>query len=102
MIMTQDALIKQIAEQEHMNTTTVRNVFRSAENILFHHLSSVAPPEHLILRILSGISLERKYIERKHYSKGMFQDLDCPEHVIVKANLSSYYSRRVNGELFSR
>lgn len=102
MIITQDILVKQIAEQENMNTAAVRKVFRAAEDILFHHLSSVVPSEQLTVRILNGISLERKYVEKKHYSKGMFQDLDCPEHVIVKANLSSYYSRRVNGKLFSR
>lgn len=101
-MITQDTLIRQIAEWENMNPAAVRKVFRAAEDLLFFHLSSVAPTEQLTIRILNGISLERKYIEKKHYSKGMFQELDCPEHVIVKANLSSYYSRRVNGKLFSR
>lgn len=51
---------------------------------------------------MNGISLERKYMPKKKYSKGMFKDIDCKEHVNVKANSSLYYSRKVNDELFNR
>ena len=102
MIITQVTLIKQIADKEGINVATVRNIFKSAEDIVFDHLSSTAPSEKLVLKILNGISLERKYIPKKKYSKGMFQDIDCQEHVNVKANSSTYYSKKVNDELFSR
>ena len=101
MIITQDTLIKQIADREDISVATVRNIFESAEEIIFDHLSSTTPSENIIVKILNGISLERKYIGKKKYSKGMFQYIDCPEHVNIKANSSKYYSKRVNEELFS-
>ena len=102
MIITQDALIKQIADKEDINVATVREIFKSAEDIIFDHLSSTTPSENLVVKILNGISLERKYIPKKKYSKGMFQDIDCQEHVNVKANSSTYYSKKVNDELFNK
>ena len=42
---TQDALIKQIAEKENMNVATVRRLFQSTEDIIFHYLSSTDPSE---------------------------------------------------------
>ena len=35
-------------------------------------------------------------------TKGMFQNIDCPEHVNIKANSSKYYNKRVNDELFCK
>lgn len=102
LIITQDTLIKQIADKEDINVATVRNIFKSAEDIIFDYLSSTTPSENMIVKILNGISLERKYIPKKKYSKGMFQNLDCPEHVNVKANSSTYYSKKINDELFSQ
>lgn len=101
MIITQDSLIKQIADKEDINVATVRNIFKSAEDIIFDHLSSTTPSENVVMKILSGISLERKYIPKKNYSKGMFQNIDCPEHVNIKVNSSTYYTRKVNDKLFS-
>ena len=100
MIITQDTLIKQIADREDISVATVRNIFESAEEIIFDHLSSTTPSENIIIKLFKGISLERKYIGQKKYSKGMFQDIDCPEHVNVKANSSKYYNKKVNDELF--
>lgn len=99
---TQDALINQIACTKDINTATVRQVFKSAEKIIFDCLSSVAPSEELSIKLFNGIRLERKYIEKKTYSKGMFQDMDCPEHVTVKACMSKYYNGQVNQKLFHR
>ena len=102
MIITQDTLIKQIADKEDINVATVREIFKSAEDIIFDHLSSTTPSENIIVKILNGISLERKYIPKKKYSKGMFQNIDCPEHIIVKTNSSTYYSNKINDKLFSK
>ena len=41
-------------------------------------------------------------MKKKKYSKGMFQNIDCPEHVNVKACLSKYYNGQVNQCLFNR
>ena len=75
MIITQDSLIKQIADKEDINVATVRNIFKSAEDIIFDHLSSTTPSENIIIKILNGISLERKYIPKRIYTKGMFKNM---------------------------
>lgn len=102
MIITQETLVKQIADREELDVATVRNIFKSAEDIVFDYLSSTAPSENLSLKILNGLSLERKYIQKKKYSRGMFQNVDCAEHVNVKASSSKYYSKKVNDTLFLR
>ena len=48
---TQDALIKQIAEKENMNVATVRRLFQSTEDIIFHYLSSTDPSEELTIKL---------------------------------------------------
>ena len=102
MTITQKDIIKDISKREGINVATVRKIFKSAEDIIFDHLSSTTPSENLIVKILNGVSLERKYIPKKKYSKGMFKEIDCQEHVNVKANSSTYYSKKVNDELFNR
>lgn len=100
MNITQDILIKQIADRERINEATVRRLFKSAEDIVFDCLSSTTPSEEINIKLLNGINIKRKYIEKKIYSKGMFQNIDCPEHVTVKISLSKYYNGQVNQKLF--
>lgn len=103
MIVTQDCLIKQIAEKEDIDIATVRKVLKSAEGIVFDYLSSTTPPdENIIIKIFSCINLKRKYIKNRKYSKGMFQDVNCDDHISVKANVSKYYSKKVNDRLFCK
>ena len=101
MIITQEKLMKQIANKEDIDVVTVRKIFESAEDVIFDYLSSTPPSENIVVKILNGINLERKYVSRKKYSKGMFQNIDCPEHVNVKANSSTYYSKKVNNKLYN-
>lgn len=101
MTITQESLIRQIAEKEDIDVATVRNIFKSAEDIIFDHLSSTAPSENIVIKLFNGISLKRKYIKKKKYSRGMFQNIECPEHVNVKAYSSKYFSKTVNDELFN-
>ena len=96
MIITQNELIKQIAETEDIDVATVRNTFKAAENIIFDHLSSIKPSEKIVIGLLSGVSIERKYVPSKTYSKGLFDNIDCPEHVGVRAKISKYYKEKVN------
>lgn len=56
MIVTQENLVKQIAEKENMNTATVHNVFKSAENIIFACLSSTTPLENTVNALYPDIS----------------------------------------------
>lgn len=102
MNITQDVLINQIATKEDIDVATVRKILKSAENIIFDYLSSITPSEEVNIKLLNGINIKRKYIKRKKYSKGMFQNIECPDHVNVKASLSKYYNGQVNQYLFGR
>lgn len=102
LIITQEKLVNQIAETEGINVTTVQKIFKSAENIIFAHLSSASPTENILVRFFKGISLESKCIEKKEYSKGIFQNITCPEHINIKAKVSRYYSTKVNEEKYNK
>lgn len=102
MNVTQDVLINQIATKEDIDVATVRKILKSAENIIFDYLSSINPSEEVNIKLFNGININRKYIKGKKYSKGMFQNINCPEHVNVKACLSKYYNGQVNQYLFNR
>lgn len=99
---TQDALIDQIAAREDIDAVTVHRVLESAGAVVFDCLSSVAPSEDISIKLLNGISIKRKYVKEKKYSKGMFRDIDSPEHVNVKAYSSKYYNSQVNQRLFDK
>lgn len=102
MIITQEDLIIQIAHNEGLNPDIVKEVFKSAEDIISERFSSVIPSEAVTVKLLRGISLERKYIPSKCYSKGMFRNINCPERVRTKASLSKYYNEQINRKLFSQ
>lgn len=102
MNVTQDTLINQIATKEDINVATVRQILKSAENIVFDYLSSITPSEEVNIKLFNGFNIKRKYIKKKKYSKGMFQNVNCPEHVNVKACISKYYNKQVNSKLFSK
>ena len=102
MNVTQDVLINQIATKEDVDVATVRKILKSAENIIFDYLSSITPSEEVNIKLLNGINIKSKYIKKKKYSKGMFQNIECPDHVNVKASLSKYYNGQVNQYLFDR
>ncbi len=102
MNITQDVLINQIATKEDIDVATVRKILKSAENIIFDYLSSITPSEEVNIKLLNGINIKRKYIKKKKYSKGMFQNIECHEHVNVKACLSKYYIGQVNRKLFCK
>lgn len=102
MTVTQEDIIKRIAEKEDISIATVRDVLKSAEKIIFDYLSSTTPTEKIIIKPLNGFSIERKYIDEKIYNKGMFRNLNCPEHINTKTVVSKYYNNRVNKRLFDR
>lgn len=78
---------------------TVRDIFKSAEDIIFDHLSSNTPSENIIIKLLNGVNIERIFIKKKKYSKGMFKNIECPEKIKVKASSSKYFTKKVNEEL---
>ncbi len=102
MNITQDVLINQIAAKEDIDAATVRKILKATENIVFEYLSSITASEEVNIKLLNGINIKRKYIKKKTYSKGMFQNIDCPEHVNIKASISKYYTGQVNQCLFDQ
>lgn len=102
MNVTQDVLINQIATREDIDVATVRKIFKSAENIVFDYLSSTTPSEEINIKLFNGFSIKRKYIKEKKYSKGMFQNIDCPDRVSIKACSSKYYNGQINNKLFGK
>ena len=102
MNISQDILINQIANKEDVDVATVRQIFISAEDIIFNYLSSTSPSEEINIRIFNGFNIKRKYIKKKNYSKGMFQNIICPEHINIKVCSSKYYNGQVNNKLFNK
>lgn len=102
MNINQDTLINEIANKEDIALATVRQIFRSAETIIFDYLSSTTPSEDVSIKLFNGISIKRNYLEEKKFSKGMFQDITCPEHVNVKACISKYYNSQINHKLLHK
>lgn len=100
MIITQDRLIKQIAKKEGISVSAVRNIFKSAESLIFEHLTSITPSENIVIKVLNGITLERKYLEEQKLSKGMFADVVSKSHVNVKPYATKHFSKKVNELLF--
>ena len=95
MIITQDTLIKQIADKEDINVATVRDIFKSAEDIIFDHLSSTTPSENTIIKLLDGLSLECNYVPEKEIHT--YDDIICKPRIWSKPKITRYYNRKLNG-----
>ena len=94
MIVTQDMLIKQIAEKEDISVLTVRNIFTSAEEIVFNHLSSTTPSENVIVKLLKGLSLECSYIPERVITT--YDKIICSPRIWTKPKLTRYYNKKLN------
>ena len=95
MIITQDNLIRQIADKEDINVATVREIFKSAEDIIFDHLSSTTPSENTIIKLLDGLSLECNYVPEKEIHT--YDDIICKPRIWSKPKITRYYNRKLNG-----
>lgn len=95
MTITQENLIKQIADNEDINVATVRSIFKSAENIIFDHLSSTTPSEKTVIKLLDGLSLECSYIPEKQIHT--YDDIVCKPRIWTKPKVTRYYNRKLNG-----
>lgn len=95
MIVTQENLIKQIATKEDMNVATVRQILKSAENIIFDYLSSTTQSENTIIKLMDGLSLECNYVPEKQIHT--YDDITCKPRIWVKPKVTRYYNRKLNG-----
>lgn len=94
-MLTQEELINDISKREEINVTTVRQVFKSAEDIIFDHLSSTSPTENTLIKVLDGLSLECKYIPEREIHT--YDDIKCNSKIWVKPKVTRYYNRKLNG-----
>ena len=95
MTLTQENLVKQIAEKEDINVATVRDIFKSAEDIIFDYLSSTTPSEKKVIKLLDGLSLECNYIPEKEIHT--YDDIICKPKIWTKPKITRYYNRKLNG-----
>lgn len=93
--LTQDELIKQIADREDINVATVRKVFKSAENIVFAYLSSTTSSENMNVKLMDGLSLECNYIPQKEIHT--YDSIICKPKIWAKPKITRYYNRKLNG-----
>lgn len=94
MIITQENIVTQIAEQEGIPAATVRKIFRSAEDIIFNCLSSTTSSESTIVKLIDGLSLECNYIPEKQIHT--YADIICKPRIWVKPKVTRYYNRKLN------
>ncbi len=95
LIVTQEDLIRQIADREEMNTSVVRKIFKSAEAIIFDCLSSTSPSENTIIKLMDGLSLECHYIPEKEIHT--YDNIRCRSRIWTKPKVTRYYNRKLNG-----
>lgn len=95
MILTQDDLIKRIAKREDINVAMVRKVFKSAEKIIFDHLSSTTPSETMIAKPLDGLSIECQYVPEKEIFG--FGNFIAEDRIKAKPKITRHYNRKLNG-----
>lgn len=95
MIITQENLVKQIANKEDIDVATVRKIFESAEKIVFDYLSSTTSSESIIVKLIDGLSLECNYVPEKEIHT--YDDIVCKPRIWVKPRITRYYNRKLNG-----
>lgn len=95
MHITQDTLINEIANKEDISVMIVRQIFKSAENIIFNHLSSTTSSENVIVKLMDGLTLECNYIPEKQIHT--YDDIICKPKIWVKPKVTRYYNRKLNG-----
>lgn len=77
-----------------MNTDIVRQIFKSAEDVVFQCLSSTTPSENIIVKVLDGLSLECNYIPEKRIHT--YDDIVCRPRIRARPRVTRYYNRKLN------
>ncbi len=95
MIVTQDKLLRKLAEKENISLTALRRLFRSYEEIIFNCLKETAPSESTVLKVLDGLSLECSYTPEKEIHT--FDKIVCKPKIWARPKITRYYNRKLNG-----
>ena len=96
MIITQERLIRELAEKEDLPPALVRHMAATLEELIFHYLKLASPTETVILKPFGGLSIECKYIpERQMHT---YSDICCRERIWAKHKITRYYNRKINAK----
>lgn len=102
MTITRNELINNISEKVGIDTPIIQRIVEAEEEIIFDYLSSDPSSEEIDLKPFKGISIKRTFVKGRLYSKGMFRDHYCDDHVSVKGCVTKYYSDKINEILKSK
>lgn len=94
MIITQEELIKQIADSGRLDPAMVRNVFQLAETRIFACLTSATPSDRVTIKVLDGLTLECSYIPEKKIHT--YDEIVCKPRIWAKPKITRYYNRKLN------
>lgn len=92
---TQENLIRDVANREDIDVATVRKIFKTTEKCIFDYLSSTTPTENTVVKLLDGLSLECTYIPERELHT--YKDLICEPRIKVHPKVTRYYNRKLNG-----
>lgn len=95
MTITQENIIKDVANREDIDVATVRKIFKATEKYIFDYLSSTTPTENTVVKILDGLSIEGKYIPEKEMNT--YDHIFCDAKIWAKPKITRYYNRKLNG-----
>lgn len=97
MVITQEQLIKEIANREGENVASVRDIITGMENLIYAYLSSATPTEDVTVKILNGVSITSKYVPG-----GESINPKTQEKIMIKPRIWSfprvtwYYNNKLN------
>lgn len=94
LIVTQEKLVKQIADKADMDAASVRKMFETAEELIFGCLSATTPSEQTVIKLMDGLSLECHYIPEKEIHT--YDKIVCKPKIWVRPKVTRYYNRKLN------
>lgn len=96
MIITKLDFYKTIAEKENISQDIIKKIFRSAENIMFHELSSVSDGEINKVHIMDGLSVESKIVNKKERNLPNGIKVENEPTVKITPKVTRWYKEKIN------
>ena len=99
---TREKIIEDVVRTSRSNYVdhyVVKEVLESLDFVVYQYLCDAwinEPHEDVKVKLLDGISVDRKYIPEQEQTRGMFKGQTIPEHYNIKANVSEHYAKKVN------
>lgn len=95
LFVNQERLLRDVSVSEGVSVSTVRNIFKSAEKIVFDYLSSTTSENPVSIKIAEGFLVEGKYhpeTKIKNYDGESIVE----EKIWVKPKVTRNYNRKIN------